>query len=135
LLSNYSTTGLKNLKNKNMMTITLILVAITIGYFCLTLINSGSNKEVDFAKSQLSEILDKLFFSIPLYKLMDDEKESQLSVKFTVNEYYELTNLIIQGENEKLVKYAHSKLSEEITKYVDEIEPSKYDVDLRFVLN
>jgi hypothetical protein len=117
------------------MTITLILVAITIGYFCLNLIFSGSNQEVDFAKSQLSEILDKLFFTIPLHNLMDDEKECLLSVKFTVNEYYELTNLKIKGENEKLVNYAHTKLSEEITKYVDNIEPSKYNVKLRFVLN
>ena len=118
-----------------MMTITLILVAITIGYFCLNLIFPGSNQEVDFAKSQLSEILDKLFFTIPLHNLMDDEKECLLSVRFTVNEYYELTNLKIKGENEKLVNYAHTKLSVEITKYVDNIEPSKYNVKLRFVLN
>jgi hypothetical protein len=118
-----------------MITITLILVAITIGYFCLNLITPGSNQEVNSAKSQLSEILDKLFFTIPLHNLMDDEKVSQLSIKFTVNENYELTNLKIKGENEKLVKYAQIKLSEEITKYVDYIEPSKYNVKLRFVLN
>ena len=117
-----------------MTTLIFILVAVAIGYFCITSINSGSNRELDHAKLQLSGILDNFFISTPLSNLMGDEKECQLSVRFTVNEYYELTNLKISGENEELVKYANMKLPEEISKNVDDIVPSKYNVKLRFVL-
>jgi hypothetical protein len=117
-----------------MITITLILIAITIGYFWFTSVNPGSNPELDHAKSQLSCILDNLFVSVPLSNLLGDEKEAQLSVRFTVNEYYELTNLKVSGENEELIKYANMKLPGEITKHVDNILPSKYNVKLRFVL-
>ena len=117
-----------------MITITLILVAITIGYFCITSINTGSNIELENAKLQLSMILDKLFLTTPLYKLMGDDKECQLTVKFTVNENYEITNLKIDGENNNLVKYVHRKLSEDAAKFASDIEPSKYNVKLRFVL-
>jgi hypothetical protein len=117
-----------------MITITFIFIAAAVGYFYITSVNSGSNREFDNAKSHLSEILDRLFVAAPFQNIMGDEKECQLSVRFTVNEYYELTNLKISGENEELVKFAHMKLPGEISKYVDDIVPSKYNVKLRFVL-
>lgn len=117
-----------------MITITFILAVITLGFFCFSAINAGSKVESENAQTHLSNILDKLFLATPLDNLMGDDKECQLTVRFTVNDNYELTNLRINGNNEKMISYAYAKLSEEAAKIESEIEPSKYDVKLRFIL-
>jgi len=119
-----------------MITISLILVAAVISYFYFSTTNANTYKHnIDNAKSNLSGILDRLFYSVPLQDMLGNEKECMVSVRFTVNEFYELTNLKVNGGNEEIVKYTQSKLTEEIEKHVEEMEPSKYDVKLKFVLN
>jgi hypothetical protein len=117
-----------------MTTITLILILAAAGTIYYNFFYQGSTAEFEHAKEKLSLVLDKMFLSTPLSALMGDTKECQLSVKFTVNEDYELTKFKIVGGTEELVKYTYSKLSEEVTKLVDEMVPSNYDVKLKFVL-
>ena len=116
-----------------MKTRTLILVALALSIFSVTNLHAGEKDAVPNAEQTLREEIKEIFYNVPYEGVMGDESVSTISVEFKINKDHKLQVISVNGENERLVRYAYNKLSQRTIKASPLLDGNGYSINLRFV--
>jgi hypothetical protein len=117
-----------------MKTTSIILAALVFGIFSVLPVNASSRKEKrNIETTQATKALRTMFKQVPNDEnLMGNNTEEKITVNFRINGQNELTNLNVQGSNDKIVKQAYETISKNASTLG--LNKGAYEVTLRFVV-
>jgi hypothetical protein len=99
--------------------------------FSMTKANPGKDQ-----KSNGNELKNELYSALKVIPYADimDESPCTINIEFKVSENHEMTDFIITGKNNHLVKYAYWTLSRKTIKVDPKFKPTRYTIDVTFVV-
>ena len=117
-----------------MKTANLILAAFALSIFSVTNLRAGEKEAiVSSAEQSLRQEIGLVFSNVPYEGLMGDKNECTITIDFKIDQNHELSVIRVDGENQRLVRYAFNKLSYRTIKANPLLAGKGYTVSLRFV--
>ena len=110
-----------------------LFLTLTVVMLGLVSLQASEGREVTSAKNQLKSEIKNLFNYVPFEDLIDNEECCTLRVEFTINDSQQMENIVVEGDNDDLVRFAKTLLSKNKIVADSQLVGRTFGVSLKFV--